>query len=87
VRVTEKVSRAGELLGERLRTVRQQSGVTQVVLAERAGLPQSHISEIERGVMLPNLLTLLRIAAALPCKVSELTSVFDDEDLARLLAK
>ena len=80
-------TRAGELLGERLRVLRQKKRVTQVTLAEGAGLPQSHISEIERGVMLPNLVTLLRIAAALPCKVSELTSVFDKEDIAKLIPK
>ena len=80
-------TRAGELLGQRLRVLRQKKEVTQVALAERAGLPQSHISEIERGLMLPNVVTLLRIAAALPCKVSELTSVFDKEDVASLIPK
>lgn len=78
---------AGELLGQRLRALRQKRGVTQVELADRSGLPQSHISEIENGVMLPNLVTLFRIAAALPCKLSELVSVFDKEDLSRLLPK
>jgi DNA-binding Xre family transcriptional regulator len=37
--------------------------------------------------MLPNLVTLFRIAAALPCKVSDLVSVFDKEDLSKLLPK
>lgn len=37
--------------------------------------------------MLPNLVTLLRIVAALPCKVSELTSVFDKEDIGSLIPK
>ena len=78
---------AGELLGRRLRELRQERDVTQVALAERAGLPQSHISEMERGVMLPNLLTILRLAAALPCKVTDLTSVFDDVNPASLLPK
>jgi transcriptional regulator with XRE-family HTH domain len=85
--VKDATTRAGELLGERLRALRQRKDVTQVVLAERAGLPQSHISEIERGIMLPNLVTLLRIAAALPCKVSDLTSVFDKEDVSKLVPK
>jgi transcriptional regulator with XRE-family HTH domain len=85
--VKDTTTRAGELLGERLRVLRQKKHVTQVTLAERAGLPQSHISEIERGVMLPNLVTLLRLAAALPCKVSEFTSVFDKEDIASLIPK
>jgi transcriptional regulator with XRE-family HTH domain len=79
--------RAAELMGERLRALRQQHRVTQVELAERAGLPQSHISDIERGASLPNLVTLLRIASALPCKVSDLTSVYDTEDVSKLLPK
>lgn len=79
--------RAAELIGERLRVLREKKGVTQVALAERSGVRQSHISAIETGVMLPNLVTLLRIAAALPCKVSELTSVFDKEDIAKLIPK
>ena len=78
---------ASELLGERIRVLREKKHVTQVALAERAGLRQSHISDIERGILLPNIVTLLRIAAAMPCKVTELTSVFDDEDLSSLLPK
>ena len=74
-------------MGQRLRALRQKKDVTQVELAERSGLPQSHISEIENGVMLPNLVTLFRIADALPCKVSDLVSVFDKEDLSKLLPK
>ena len=79
--------RAAELIGERLRTLRQEREVTQVQLTERSGLPQSHISDIERGSTLPNLVTLLRIADALPCKVSDLVSVFDNEDLSKLIPK
>ena len=83
----EKSTRIGELFGERLRELRQRKDVTQVVLAERSGLPQSHISAIETGSMLPTLVTLIRIAAALRCKVSDLTSVFDKEDLTKLAPK
>jgi transcriptional regulator with XRE-family HTH domain len=79
--------RAAELIGERLRSLREKNEVTQVVLAERTGLRQSHISDLERGVILPNLVTLLRIADALPCKVSDLVSIFDKEDLSTLLPK
>ena len=80
-------ARAAELLGRRLRHLREKKDVTQVALAERSGVRQSHISAIENGAMLPNLLTLFRIAGALPCKVSELTSVFDKEDIASLIPK
>ena len=80
-------TRAGELIGDRVRGLREQRHVTQAVVAERTGLRQSHISDLERGVLLPNLLTLMRIAAALDCKVSDITSALDKEDLSTLLPK
>ena len=85
--VKVKSTRAAELLGERIRHLREKKDVTQVALAERSGVRQGHLSDIERGVMLPNLVTLFRIAAALPCKVSDLTSVFDKEKVASLIPK
>jgi transcriptional regulator with XRE-family HTH domain len=82
-----EVTRAAELLGTRIREMRKKRRLTQVMLAETSGIPQSHMSSIERGAMLPNLVTLFRLAAALNCKVSALVSVFDKEDPATLLAK
>jgi transcriptional regulator with XRE-family HTH domain len=79
--------RAAELIGARLRVLREKGGVTQVALAERSGVRQSHISAIETGAMLPSLITIMRVAAALPCKVSDLTAALDKEDLASLLPK
>lgn len=78
---------AGELLGERVRELRQKRGLTQVDLGERLSLPQSRVSEIEKGSRVPNLETILRLALALDCKVSVLMGVFDKEDLAKLLPK
>ena len=40
------------------------------VLAERAGLSQQSVSYIERGLRIPNLDTLLRIAGALDFELS-----------------
>lgn len=85
--MTGTPTRAAALLGERLRALREKKDVTQIALAERSGVRQSHISAIETGAMLPNLVTLFRIAGALPCKVSDLISVFDKEDLTKLLPK
>jgi HTH-type transcriptional regulator/antitoxin HipB len=76
---------AGRLLGERLRERREELGLTQKGVAELAGIPHTHVSSIERGLMLPNLLTVIRLALALDCKVSALTSAFDDTDLRSLL--
>jgi hypothetical protein len=41
-------------------------------------------SDIELGFKLPNLLTVVRLALALECKVAELTSVFDKTNLSPL---
>ena len=81
------VSPAGALFGEHLRELRTKRGFTQVELAEMTGIPQNHISTIERGAKLPTLGTLIRFAAALGCKVSTLVRVFDKEDLGSLLPK
>jgi transcriptional regulator with XRE-family HTH domain len=78
---------AGELLGERVRELRQKRGLTQVDLGERLSLPQSRVSEIEKGSRVPNLETILRLALALECKVSVLMAVFDKEDLGKLLPR
>jgi transcriptional regulator with XRE-family HTH domain len=55
----------GQLFGDRIRELRQKRGLTQVDLAERCGFPQARISELERGLRSPNLVTMLRLALAL----------------------
>jgi transcriptional regulator with XRE-family HTH domain len=77
----------GQVFGDRLRELRQKRGLTQVDLAERCGFPQARISELERGSRSPNLVTMLRLALALECRVSELVSVFDRADIQALLPK
>ena len=76
---------AGKLFGERLREIREKRGLTQKQVAAATGIPHTHVSSIERGMLMPTLLTILRLAAALECKVSALTSVFDRADLRALL--
>ena len=78
---------AGKVFGKRLRELREKIGLTQGAVADAMGVPQTHVSAMERGLMLPNLLTVIRIAVALDCKVSALTSVFDKTDLSSLLPK
>jgi hypothetical protein len=40
---------------------------------------------MELGIQFPNLLTVLRLAVALECKVTELVRVFDKTDLPAML--
>jgi DNA-binding XRE family transcriptional regulator len=54
----------------RIRDAREKVGLTQTQLAERAGLPQSHISRLERGEHSPTAKTLEKIALALDIPAS-----------------
>jgi transcriptional regulator with XRE-family HTH domain len=75
------------IFGEHLRELRGKRGLTQVQLAERCGFPQARISELERGGRTPNLVTILRLSVALECKPTDLVSVFNHEEVSRLLPK
>jgi DNA-binding XRE family transcriptional regulator len=63
-----------ETLGARLRRAREEAGLTQPALGERAGLDQAVISRLERGKVRPRIDTLRRIAEGLGLSVSELLS-------------
>ena len=52
-------------LGEKVRLARQQSGMTTQALAEKTGISQPYISEIENGHKTPSTRTLIRLADAL----------------------
>lgn len=80
-------TKAGELFGDRMRELRTKRGLTQQAVAERSEIPQTHVSDIELGFKLPNLLTVIRLAVALDCQVSDLTSALDKTNLRSLLPK
>jgi transcriptional regulator with XRE-family HTH domain len=80
-------SAAGALFGANLREVRLKRGLSQQGLAERVGIPQTHVSAMEVGIKFPNLLTVLRLAVALECKVTDLVRIFDKTDLPSILPK
>ena len=52
-------------LGNRIRKLRSQAGLTQAQLADRAGLSDEFMSRLERGKKSPSLATAGRIAEAL----------------------
>jgi len=53
-----------------LREERERQGISMTLLGERAGLSQQSVSYIERGLRIPNLDTLFRIADALGVELS-----------------
>lgn len=65
------------VFGRHLRELRLARGLTQAQVAERCGTMVPVISNIERGVTVPTLSTLLHLGAALECTLGELVEVFD----------
>ena len=54
-----------EKIADHLKAVRKEKGLSQRALAQLTGLPQSHISKIERGVVDMRLSSLVEIARVL----------------------
>jgi len=77
----------GKVFGERLRELRLKRKLTQSEVAARSGLLQHHISQLENGVGMPTLATMLKLAAAIGCKPTDLLTVFNGMDLSALLDK
>lgn len=57
---------------EAVRRKRVAAGLSQVDLAERAGVSQPHISAMERGASSPSVEVLHALAEALGCDVEEI---------------
>ena len=77
----------GELFGARLRELREQRGQTQRSLGDLMGMTHPYISEMERGLKVPSLTTIIRLAVALECEVTDLVDVFTGRDLRKLIPK
>jgi len=67
----------GEIFGAHLRELRTARGLTQAQLADLARTSKPFISNLERGLTTPTLGMLLRLAAALNRRPSELIKIFD----------
>ncbi len=65
-------------LGEAVRTLRTEIGLSQEQLAERAHTDLTQVGGIERGVRNPSYTTLLRLAEALETTVGEIASLADE---------
>jgi predicted transcriptional regulator len=76
VESARKVASYRRGVGANIRTFRQECGLTQVQLAEKAGLPQSHISRLEKGVHAATAETIRRIAVALNKEMGEIDPAY-----------
>jgi transcriptional regulator with XRE-family HTH domain len=65
-----------EKFGAIVRKLREERGLTQDQLAERAGVSATYIGFIERGDNVPTLTIILQVASALKVRSSELLRDF-----------
>lgn len=78
-------------LGGRLKGLRQLQGLTQVALAEAAGMDQGHLARIERGERWPSVPAVYRLASALGVRAGDVLADRDPprsraaDDVARRL--
>lgn len=60
------------LLGEKLKQIRQEKGLSQSTLSYDANIPKNQIGRIERGEIGTTIVTLHKIAKALNIQVKDL---------------
>ena len=81
-RITRPVGPEAELFGERLRELRQKRKLTLRALCDTAGMSLAYLSDLERGLKVPSLTTLVRLAVALDCKLIHVMAGVPPADLA-----
>jgi len=85
--VTSAALPEAAMFGERLRELREKRELTLRSLADLAGMSYTYISDMERGLRVPTLTTVIRLAVALDCKVTDLVGMFDKKNLRSLVKK
>src|SRR5712664_2548606 len=73
------VKHVRKFLGQRLRALRKQRGLSQERLGDRAGLSGTFIGEVERGDKSISIDSLYRVSVALEISLRELTDVRADK--------
>jgi transcriptional regulator with XRE-family HTH domain len=73
------------LVGRNFARLRRQKGFTQETFAETAGVTQQYVSDLERGLRNPTVVTLYHLASALG--VSHVELVMPDDEARREAAK
>ena len=76
------VKHVRKFLGQRLRALRKQHGLSQEKLGERSGLSGKFIGEVERGEKSISIDSLYHVSVALDIPLRELTDVRADKPAA-----
>lgn len=61
-------------IGDNVRRIRTERNMTQIELAERVGVSQSMINQIERGTKALNVNLAAQMAVVLECEVNDFAS-------------
>ena len=67
------------IFGEVLKGLRLKKGLTQQQLADYASMDRAYISELERGLLMPSVETVFRIAAVLKVKPQQIIELMNDQ--------
>jgi transcriptional regulator with XRE-family HTH domain len=78
---------AESIFGEHLRRLRTAAGLSQEVLAEKAGIHRNYIGHLERAEKTASLDVLIRIAAAFDLSLPELLEGFTSRTVRSLSEK
>lgn len=70
--------------GKIVKRIREEHGLSQEVLADRADLNRSYIGEVERGTAMPSLGTVTKIAKALNLSPSALLARYEAFEQSQL---
>ena len=76
-RTSQPVEREAAIFGARLQELRKKRGLPTQALADVAEMSPAFVSTSETGTQVPSLTTLVRLAAALRCKVVDLVRPLD----------
>ena len=66
------------VLGETIRALRKEKGLSQEVLSGLAGIARTHLTMIENGTMKATIDTICKIAQALDLRPSELFEMVEE---------
>ncbi len=72
---------AGQVVGEKIKAIRMEKGITAKDLAEKSDVTPGYISQIERNLISPSLSVLMRIAEALSIPLVSLFSQEEQEEV------
>ncbi len=81
---TQKIYAPENILRDRfgitVRQAREKLGWSQEVLADKASLNRSYLGEVERGIVMPSLATIAKLANALSTNMSVLIARCEEEN-------